>query len=50
MRRAVSRALDVYMAHARLAGDERLSLLRGPAAVQPVFELSGIEQLLPFAD
>ena len=40
----------VYMAHARLAGDERLSLLRGPPAVQRVFELSGIEQLLPFAD
>lgn len=40
----------LYLAHARLAGDERLSLLRGPAAVQRVFELSGIQRLLPFAD
>lgn len=29
---------------------DRLTLLRGPATVQPVLELSGVETLLPFAD
>jgi anti-anti-sigma factor len=32
------------------ADGSRLALLRGPAAVQRVFELSGIIDLLPFAD
>jgi anti-anti-sigma factor len=32
------------------ADGSRLALLRGPAAVQRVFELSGISDLLPFAD
>ena len=30
--------------------DGRLTLLRGPAAVQRVMELSGVDVLLPFAD
>lgn len=29
---------------------ERLTLLRGPAAVQRVLELTGVERLLPFRD
>jgi anti-sigma B factor antagonist len=38
-------------AHARSRADTgRLSLLRGPAAVQRVMELSGVDVLLPFAD
>lgn len=38
-------------AHARsLADSNRLTLRRGPAAVQRVLELSGVEQHLPFAD
>lgn len=41
----------VVTAHARLrAGTDRLALVRGPAAVQRVFELCGVENLLPFAD
>lgn len=40
----------LYLAHTRHAGNDRFSLLRGPAAVQRVFELSGLQQLLPFAD
>jgi anti-anti-sigma factor len=32
------------------ADGSRLALLRGPAAVQRVFELSGISDLLPFGD
>lgn len=30
--------------------DCRLTLVRGPAAVQRVMELSGVDELLPFAD
>jgi anti-anti-sigma factor len=38
-------------AHARSRADgNRLALLRGPAAVQRVFELTGILDVLPFAD
>jgi anti-sigma B factor antagonist len=38
-------------AHARSREDSnRLALLRGPAAVQRVFDLTGILDLLPFAD
>ena len=38
-------------AHARSRADgNRLTLLRGPAAVQRVFELTGILDVLPFAD
>lgn len=38
-------------ADARSRADaNRLTLLRGPAAVQRVLELSGVEQQLPFAD
>jgi anti-sigma B factor antagonist len=38
-------------AHARSRADShRLVLLRGPASVQRVFELCGIQGLLPFAD
>lgn len=38
-------------AHSRLRADgSRLSLRRGPAAVQRVMELSGVDELLPFAD
>jgi anti-anti-sigma factor len=38
-------------AHARSRADSnRLTLLRGPAAVQRVFQLTGILDLLPFAD
>lgn len=41
----------VLSAHARSRADaNRLTLLRGPAAVQRVLELSGVEQLLPFAE
>ncbi|MEA2153929.1 MAG: hypothetical protein QOE11_69 [Solirubrobacteraceae bacterium] len=36
-------------ARSRSAGD-RLSLVRGPAAVQRVFELSGVADVLPFGD
>lgn len=32
------------------ANANRLTLLRGPAAVQRVLELCGVERLLPFAD
>jgi anti-anti-sigma regulatory factor len=32
------------------ADSNRLVLLRGPAAVQRVLELSGVETRLPFAD
>ncbi len=32
------------------AGANRLRLLRGPRAVQRVFEISGIADMLPFAD
>lgn len=32
------------------ANANRLTLLRGPAAVQRVFVISGVEKLLPFAD
>jgi anti-anti-sigma factor len=38
-------------ADARSRADERrLSLRRGPASVQRVMELSGVDELLPFAD
>ena len=38
-------------AHARSRADaDRLTLLRGPRAVQRVLELSGVDTLLPFAD
>jgi anti-anti-sigma factor len=38
-------------AHARSrAGSDRLTLLRGPRFVQRVLELTGILNLLPFAD
>ncbi|MGH2917599.1 MAG: STAS domain-containing protein [Solirubrobacteraceae bacterium] len=38
-------------AHSRSRGDsDRLALLRGPASVQRVFELTGVDDLLPFAD
>ena len=38
-------------AHARSRADSnRLVLLRGPAAVQRVFQLVGLEDRLPFAD
>jgi len=37
-------------AHARSRADsDRLTLLRGPAGVQRVFELCGVDGLLPFA-
>lgn len=40
----------VLAAHARSVADAgRLSLLRGPAAVQRVFEICGVDELLPFA-
>ena len=32
------------------ADSRRLRLLRGPAAVQRVFVISGVDKLLPFAD
>ncbi len=38
-------------AHARSRSDGgRLALLRGPQAVQRIFELTGIRDVLPFAD
>lgn len=38
-------------AHARSRADSnRLTLLRGPGSVQRVFELTGILDILPFAD
>ncbi len=38
-------------AHQRLQGfTDRLQLRRGPAAVHRVFELSGVVEILPFAD
>lgn len=41
----------VIMANGRSReSGHRLALLRGPAAVQRVFELSGVDGLLPFAD
>ncbi len=41
----------VLQANARSRADScRLTLLRGPRAVQRVFELSGLVDLLPFAD
>ena len=41
----------MLIANARSRADaNRLTLLRGPAAVQRVLELSGVERLLPFAD
>ena len=41
----------LLLAHARSRADsDRLVLLRGPAAVQRVFELTGIVERLPFAD
>jgi stage II sporulation protein AA (anti-sigma F factor antagonist) len=40
----------VLAAHARSRADsDRLVLRRGPAAVQRVFELSGVAETLPFA-
>lgn len=39
----------VLSAHARSRADSnRLSLVRGPTSVQRVFELCGVEDLLPF--
>jgi anti-anti-sigma factor len=41
----------IVQAHQRSRADaNRLALLRGPAAVQRVLELSGVSGLLPFAD
>ena len=41
----------LIQAHARSrANEDRLTLRRGPAAVQRVMELSGVDVLLPFAD
>ena len=41
----------VVSAHTRSrAAGQRLTLLRGQAAVQRVMELSGVDALLPFAD
>jgi len=41
----------LIQAHARSRADaNRLTLRRGPAAVQRVMELSGVDVLLPFAD
>jgi anti-anti-sigma factor len=41
----------IIQAHQRSRADaNRLALLRGPAAVQRVLELSGVSDLLPFAD
>ncbi len=41
----------VLSAHARAQADSnRLSLVRGSPAVQRVFELSGVDGTLPFAD
>ena len=41
----------IIQAHARSRADsQRLALLRGPRAVQRVFELTGILDRLPFAD
>ena len=41
----------VVTADARSRADaNRLSLLRGPASVQRVFAIAGVEQLVPFAD
>jgi anti-sigma B factor antagonist len=41
----------VLQADARSRTDScRLTLLRGPRAVQRVFEISGIAEMLPFAD
>lgn len=41
----------IVQAHRRLRADtNRLALLRGPAAVQRVLELSGVSDRLPFAD
>ena len=41
----------LIQAHARSRADaNRLTLRRGPAAVQRVMELSGVDALLPFAD
>lgn len=38
-------------AHARSRADSnRLTLLRGPSSVQRVFELTGVLNILPFAD
>ncbi len=40
----------VLSAHARSVADGgRLTLLRGPRAVQRVFEICGVDELLPFA-
>ena len=40
----------VLTAHARSVADGgRLTLLRGPRAVQRVFEICGVDELLPFA-
>jgi hypothetical protein len=41
----------LIQAHARSRADaNRLTLLRGPAAVQRVMEISRVDVLLPFAD
>jgi anti-anti-sigma factor len=40
----------VLLAHTRSADSHRLTLLRGPRAVQRVFEISGVVEMLPFAD
>ena len=41
----------LVQAHLRSTADsERLTLLRGQAAVQRVLQLSGVDVLLPFAD
>jgi anti-anti-sigma factor len=41
----------IVMADARSRADcDRLTLLRGPASVQRVFALTGLENRLPFAD
>jgi anti-anti-sigma factor len=41
----------LLQAHARsLADGDRLTLRRGPAAVRRVLALTGVEDLLPFAD
>ena len=41
---------QLVSARARSRADGRLTLKRGPAAVQRVLELSGVDVLLPFAD
>ena len=40
----------VLAAHARAGGAGRLLLLRGSAPVQRVFEICGVDALLPFVD